>query len=152
MVGLRDSLGSDSANIGKVIGITIFLLLVASFSWYTANATIESQVTAGFYITLGLVFIAAFAVDFAFVKKLGVKLRGADVPDTMTYEKESPLGFEIPGFGKVMLVIGSLLLAGWIFTSAGAQSTLHLISAPSFQLIDVGPTGSAFLSGAAGVV
>lgn len=152
MEGLRDSLGSDSRNPGKVIGITIFLLLLASFSWITSNATLEAKATAEFYINLGMIFVGVFVIDAIFVKGMGRKMRDADIPDTMTYEEQSPLGFKLPGFAKILLVTGSLLLAGYIFVSVGAQPTMSIVSAPTFQLIDIGTTGSAFLSGSVGIV
>ena len=119
--------------------------------WITSNATVTHQVTAQFYILLGLVAFGLFVADHIIVRHMDKHLREADVPNTVTYESRAPIGYELPRWLKALMVVGPFLGAGYLFVSIGGQPTLSIVSGPTFQLIDLGPGGSAFLSAVAGI-
>lgn len=149
---LKDgSLGSDKSVLKTGAVYLAVLVILTMLNWMVANSTIDVKETANFYMILGLIFFGAFTADFV-VKKTNRQFRGADIPDTVTYESESPLGFKMPRWAAFAIVIGSVLLGAWIFFNVGTKPTMSIVSAPTFAAVDLGSSGSAFLSGLAGIV
>lgn len=150
----RTSLGSDNLNKAKVVAILVFLLLLSFLVFLTANATQDVRNVANFYESLSIVGLIALLVDFG-IKKTGFKVRrgGKDIdfPDTIIYEKSSPYFRELPHTIKVLIVVITFFIGGWLIVNITNAPAAQIVDAPTFQLLDVGVQGNAFLSGIAGI-
>ncbi len=142
------TLGSDEISAGKGIYLTVILLILAVFVFFLANATQAAKDTANFYLLLSIAPLIAIVADMVIRGSKGK----ADLPDTVTIEKTSPVFGELSGRVKALIVAGSLAIGGLLLLMIGNKSTLALVSTPSFQLVQPGAVGSAYMSGAAGIL
>jgi protein-S-isoprenylcysteine O-methyltransferase Ste14 len=148
------SLGSDEITPAKVAAIVAFFFLLVLFHFFKTNGTPATQILGDFFFGLGLFVLVWIAFDLAVVKRAGRSVHSdVDLPDSVTYERQSPvLSRDLGRRGKVALFLSALLLGSFIILTSGQQSTLSLVQAPTFQLVDPGPYGSAVLSGIAGII
>lgn len=151
----RNSLGSDDLNKAKVVSITVFLILISFLVFLTANASQEVAAQSNFYTILAVIAVMAMVVDFVF-KKSGFKVRKGgqevDLPDTLNYERKSALIGELPHTLKFALVVAVFIFGGYLINSITTATASQIVAAPTFQVIDIGIEGNAFLSGIAGVI
>lgn len=143
-----ETLGSDENTTGKAAHFTVILVILGVFAFSLANLTQPAQQLANFFLLFSISPLVALIYDMVARQTKGKP----EIPDTVTIEKHSIIFGEMGRTAKALVIGGSLMLGGALFLYIGGQSTLALVSSPTFQLISPGPAGSAFLSGAAGLI
>lgn len=138
------TLGSDENSLGKEAHLLGVLIILGVFMFFTANVTQQVSSLATFYLLFSLVPIVAIIYDM-----LARRTGKSSLIDTITIEKESPVFGELNKYWKALIVAGSLAFGGWMLLGFQGKTSLQLVGAPTFQLIEPGPGGSAFASAAA---
>lgn len=144
----RGSLGTDTITIAKIAGYLVFIFLTISLFWFTANVP-EAREQSMFYVVMG-VFASIIFISDVVLKKVRSGNRSFDLPDTVTYEEESPVFGKFPSWAKKILYVGAIFLAIYVFFNISQQPSFLLVDAPTYAAFT--PTQNAFMSGISGVV
>jgi len=124
-----DSLGSDELNITKVREIILVIIAIIVIGWYMSNYPSLSQEADLFYklaLGGGVGIIASFVIS------------------------KTELNFNVPLKEKPLIDIGNRLMIAifilsGLFTFFIFSKTAYRISAPTFQVVDLGLGGEAIL-------
>jgi len=135
----------DAPTFGRIIVIMFFFIGLFILFWFVTNIPEESiRTSAQFYVYLGVFGLILSAFGFIANKA------GADF-DVPLFSRETSFGYLSNKGILLMFLVIFLVSSVLIFNISSQGITAAIYTAPTFQIVELGPVGNGIVSFFAGI-